>query len=242
MATKHGRNAVILWNSTDLTGYLNAADATTEVDNADTSTFGNSWRTNLAGLAANTYTFEGFHDVDVAASFTGALQTDGGVLSFCPGGGATIGDNVELVSATSTSLGRSASLDGAVALSWAVSAQTYVGFGWVLHPLGEDTNTTTGADRDDAAATQLGWTAHLHVTAVDGGSWVIKLQDAATTDWADVTGGAFTAATTATSQRLVSAAITTELRRHVRYVATRTGGSVGDGITFFLGYARSRAQ
>jgi hypothetical protein len=56
---------------------------------------------------------------------------------------------------------------------------------------------------------------------------------------ADVTGGAFTAATTATSQRLLSATSTTALRRYVRYVATRTGGAGGDGITFGLAYSRN---
>jgi hypothetical protein len=29
------------------------------------------------------------------------------------------------------------------------------------------------------------------------------------------------------------------LRRYVRYTATRTGGSVGNGITFHLSYARN---
>jgi hypothetical protein len=41
-----------------------------------------------------------------------------------------------------------------------------------------------------------------------------------------------------TSQRLTSAAGAT-LRRYVRYTATRTGGSVGNGITFALAYSRN---
>jgi hypothetical protein len=71
---------------------------------------------------------------------------------------------------------------------------------------------------------------------------VVKLQDASASnfsDGADVTGGAFTAATTPTSQRLQSATATTALRRYVRYVATRTGGAGGDGITFGLAYSRN---
>ena len=73
---------------------------------------------------------------------------------------------------------------------------------------------------------------------MDGGSWVIQLEDSADNgSWANVSGGAFTAATGATSQRLTSAAGAT-LRRYTRYTATRTGGSVGNGITFGLAIAR----
>jgi hypothetical protein len=118
-----------------------------------------------------------------------------------------------------------------------------IGFGDILHILTEDTNTTTGATKDDTAATATGWIAHLHVTAVDAGSWVVKLEDASASNFSDgavVTDGTFTAATGATSQRLVSAAETTALRRYVRYVATRTGGAGGDGITFALAYSRNR--
>jgi len=55
---------------------------------------------------------------------------------------------------------------------------------------------------------------------------------------ADVTGGAFTTAAAATQQRLLSASGAT-LRRYVRCVATRTGGAVGDRITFALAIARN---
>ena len=57
--------------------------------------------------------------------------------------------------------------------------------------------------------------------------------------YSDVSGGAFTAATGVTSQRQTSATDTADLRRYVRYVATRTGGAGGDGITFSLVYART---
>jgi hypothetical protein len=82
----------------------------------------------------------------------------------------------------------------------------------------------------------------LHVTAVDagGGSWVIKLEDSANgSDWTDVSAGAFAAKTAVGAERLRSAASTTTLRRYVRYTATRTGGSAGEGITFFVAYARN---
>ncbi len=126
-----------------------------------------------------------------------------------------------------------------MAFSWEALAEDAIIPGFVLHPLAEDTNTTTGSSRDDSASSSTGWLAHLHVTAVDGGSWVVKLEDSAdNSNWLDVSAGAFAAVTAAGGQRLASAADTTTLRRYVRYTATRTGGSAGNGITFSLHYAR----
>lgn len=244
MALAHGRSSRVHFGGLDLTGHLHTAELSIEVDNADVTTFDNSgWRSNVAGLAGVTASFEGYQDVALQATVHAALGVDSGVLSWCPSGGGTVGDLVRMLPVSATSLGESAGMDGAAALSWAVAAQGCPALGYVLRPKGEDTNTTTGATRDDSAATSTGWVAHLHVFAVDGGSWVVKLQDSAdSSSWSDVSGGAFAAATGATAERLVSAATTTTLRRYVRYVATRTGGSAGDGITFALGLSRVRYQ
>ena len=142
---------------------------------------------------------------------------------------------------TGTSYSESSPVGDIVAISWDAMSESAVAFGQVLHVLGVDTGTTTGATKDDTAAaiSATGWTCHLHVTAVSSGSWVVTVDDSANgTDWATI--ATFTAATGATSQRLVSAAATTAVRRYVRYVATATGGSTPT-ITFALAYARTRA-
>ena len=116
-----------------------------------------------------------------------------------------------------------------------------MGLGWALHAMAADAGTTTGATRNDLAASTAGWQAHLHVTAVTGSptSWTVKLQDSVDgTTWADVAGGAFTATTLPAAQRLASAAGAT-LRQYVRYVATVVGGTTPT-ITFGLAYARNR--
>lgn len=237
MPFKHGKDTAVLFNGTSLSPYLNSADLDISVDTADTSAFGSGWKSAIAGQAAVTFSCAGMYDVDQAA-LIGALTVDSGVLTFCPGGGATIGDRARLVAVTGTSYAESAPVGDVVGMSWEAQGETAVAFGDVLHPLGEDTNTTTGASRDDTAATSTGWTAHLHVTLVDGGTWVVKLQDSAdNSSWADLSGGAFGSVSGAGGARLTSSAGAT-LRRYVRYVATRTGGSAGDGITFHLSYAR----
>lgn len=242
MAFKHGKNTAVYFNAKDLSPYLTAADLDADVDTGDTTTFQSTWKTALAGQVGIKQGFQGFYDPTVT-ELTASLGVDFGsnVLTYCPAGAAAIADRARLLDVATTGYAETSPVGGIVAIKWAVMASGTVGFGDVLHPLAEDTNTTTGASKDDAAATSTGWIAHLHVTAVDAGSWVVKLQDSADNSaWADVSGASFAALTAAGKERLVSSSTTATLRRYVRYVATRTGGSAGDGITFFLAYSRNR--
>ncbi len=237
----HGRNTKVWFNEHDLGPYLNSIGFAGSRDTADSTTFASGgYREAVAGIRSTTVAAAGFHDADLT-EIDDAFDSGDGLLTWSPGAGSAIGDRAYLASIIGTSLGRSAPAGGVVAIAWDTMADTVTGLGQILHPKGEDTNTTTGASKDDGAATTTGWQSHLHVFAVDGGSWVIKLQDSANNSaWADVTGGAFAAVTGAASERLVSAGATTELRRYVRYLATRTGGTAGDGITFGLAYSRNR--
>lgn len=241
MTFKHGKNTTVLLGSADLSTYLNGDDLSVDLDTADTTVYAANWKSAIAGAASGKVDLSGLYDPAKADLPAMLLAMTPGVLTTCPAGGAAIGDLARLVSAIDTSYAESSPVGGVVAIKASIQADGTVGFGYMLHPLGEDTNTTTGANRDDTAATSTGWTAHLHVTLVDGGSWVVKLVDASASDFsdvADVSGGAFTAATGATSQRLTGAAGAT-LRRYVRYVATRTGGIAGNGITFALAISRN---
>lgn len=239
MAFAHGKGTEVLLDGVDVSVFLNAADTAIDVDTAETTAFKSAWKSFIAGTMGGKVDIGGMYDpadLTIRNTLTAAGTP---VLSVAPAGATAIGAQVRLVPVLSTAYTESSPVGGVVALRWSVLAASGVGLGWSLHPLAEDTNTTTGAGRDDAAQTLTGWQAQLHVTAVDAGSWVVKLQDSADgSAWADVSGGAFAAATAAGGQRLVSAAGAT-LRRHVRYVATRTGGTAGDGITFALAYARN---
>lgn len=239
MTTLHGKNTKVWFNKYDLGPYLSSIGYAGSKETADATNFASGGNKEyVAGQRSTTVSAAGFHDVDMT-EINDAMDSGSGLLTWSPGAGTAIGDRAYLASIIGTSLQTSAPLGGVVALAWDSMAATVTGLGQILHPKGEDTNTTTGATKDDAAATTTGWQAHLHVFAVDAGSWVVKLQDSANgSAWTDVSGGAFAAATGATSERLVSAAGAT-LRRYLRYIATRTGGSAGDGITFALAYARN---
>lgn len=238
MAFLHGRGSAVYFGGIDLSPYLNSASLSASCETADTSTFGSTWTSAIPGIQSATLSTGGFYDPGLTTLDTN-LAADQGVLTFVPGNATAVGDMARMLLVTATSYERSSSVGDAVTFSWEAMSQAPVIPGRVLHPNGEDTNTTTGSSRNDGAATTTGWTAQLHVFLVDGGSWVIKLEDSAdNSSWSDVSGGAFTAATTVTAQRLQSAAGAT-LRRYVRYTATRTGGSAGQGITFALIYGRA---
>lgn len=239
MAFIHGKNTSVYLGAIDLSPFLDSMELAADADFAETTTFHATWKTGLVGTIGAKVDYSGLYDPTELQLGTMLMAGTPGVLTYCPGGATAIGDRARLVDALETQFGQTSPVGGAVALKGSFSTATSVGFGDVLHPLAKDTNTTTGAEKDDGAATTTGWTAHLHVIAVDGGTWVVKLQDAASSgSYTDLSGGAFTGATGATSQRLVSASGAT-LRRYVRYVATRTGGSGGDGITFALAYSRN---
>lgn len=244
MAFKHGKSTAVWLGGKDLSPYLNAADFSVDIDTADTTVFGSSWKTALAGVGSAKADFNGLYDPTMT-DLQSLLTLDPGVaatvLTIAPAGALAIGDRARLLDVIETAYSESSPVGGAIATKWSVydARNAAPGDGQILHLLSIDTNTTTGAEKDDAAATTAGWQAHLHVIAVSGGSWVVKLQDAAVSNtYTDLTGGAFTAATGSTAQHLQGAAGST-LRRYIRYVATRTGGIAGDTITFALAYSRN---
>ncbi|WP_413102218.1 hypothetical protein [Streptomyces sp. Inha503] len=89
-----------------------------------------------------------------------------------------------------------------------------------------DTTGTSGSSVDfGTGSTSFGLQAYLHVFAVTGTSVTVKLQqssdDGGADAWADVTGGAFTAATGVTSQRIATSGSQT-VERYLRIVTTGT--------------------
>ncbi len=94
-----------------------------------------------------------------------------------------------------------------------------------------DTTATNGASIDNAASTAFGLQAYLHVFAVTGTSVTVKLQDSPdNTTFTDVTGGAFTAATTVASQRIATVNTQT-VARYLRVATTGTFSNAQFAVT-----------
>lgn len=87
-----------------------------------------------------------------------------------------------------------------------------------------DTTATEGDPVDFTAGSSFGLSAYLHVMAFTGTSVVVKLQESSDDDvdtYVDVVGGAFTAATGVTSQR-IQTATGLAVERYLRVVTTGT--------------------
>ena len=245
MAPKYGAGTSVWLDLIDASQFFNEAGIDLSVETAETTTFqpgiSPAWKAFIEGVASSKVTVKGFYDQVNDAAMFGKIRNGGSVLTYGPQGLVAIGDPARLVLVHDTAVAESSPVGGAVLMSAAFASDAAVGLGWALHPIAADSGTTTGATRNDLAATTAGWQAHLHVTAVTGAptSWTVKLQDSADgSAWADVTGGTFTSTTIPAAQRLVSAAGAT-LRRYVRYVATVVGGTAPT-VTFGLAYSRNR--
>jgi hypothetical protein len=111
------------------------------------------------------------------------------------------------------------------------------GFGteWgVLLTAGKQTfaSAAAGTAIDDGAATAFGLAAYLHVISLASGSATVAIQDSAdNSSFANVTGGVFTAATGATSQRLQTGP-TAAVRRYARVNVTGTFSNLVAVVAF----------
>lgn len=89
-----------------------------------------------------------------------------------------------------------------------------------------DTSATNGTGVDSGAATSFGLQAYLHVFAFTGTSVTIKLQESSDNGsgdaFADVTGGAFTAVTTAPGFQRIQTTRALAVERYLRVVTSGT--------------------
>jgi predicted secreted protein len=91
VAFRHGKNAAVTVDAVDLSAFCDDLSLSTSKDTADTTTFGNDWRTNLAGLRGATFDLSGNYDPTAstgpAAVLFEALDSDDPVaVEYYPGG------------------------------------------------------------------------------------------------------------------------------------------------------------
>ena len=62
MAFSHGKNAALTLNAGVLAAFLENIDFQTTLDTADTTTFGATWKTSVAGIPSGSISFSGYYD------------------------------------------------------------------------------------------------------------------------------------------------------------------------------------
>lgn len=90
-----------------------------------------------------------------------------------------------------------------------------------------DTAATNGASLNNGAASSLGLSAYLHVTAFSGTDVTMKVQsssdDGAGDAFATITGGTFTQVTGVTAERIVTS-LTQAVEQYLRVITETSGG------------------
>lgn len=239
MAFKHGKGTEVLLDEKDVSVWLNKADMSVDVEAADATTFKKNWHVFWPGLADGKFESGGFYD-PLFEDVRQTLQvTPDSIVSWAPGGATAFGDPVRMMAGVTPNYKESAPVGGMTMFTWGVKSSDTLGIGHTYHPLAAETVTGFSAYFDGGAATLLGAVAHLHVTAISGTATptvTVKFRDAtsgAGAGLADITGGAFAAATTIQAQRLV---IPGTIRQFVRVDWTITG--TNPSLTFAVALAR----
>ena len=91
---RHGLNAAVYIGTNNLSGYLDQADKSTDVDTAETTVFGNSWKQYLAGLIGTTLSISGSYDGTATTGPAALMETciangTAWTWKFFPGGSAS---------------------------------------------------------------------------------------------------------------------------------------------------------
>lgn len=142
--------------------------------------------------------------------------------------GTTLGDESVGLVGKQVNYDASRGDDGALTFGVNVQANSY-GLDWCRQLTAgrrTDTAATNGTAIDTLASASFGFQAYLQVFSVTGTSVTVTLEDSAdNVSFAAITGGAFTAVTSAgapTAQRIQSTSDTATVRRYVRAVTSGT--------------------
>jgi hypothetical protein len=241
MSFAHGKDTDIYLGGYDLTAYFNDVSVNREADLAETSTFGNTAKTFLAGLKDAVASLAGFFDgaANAVDERLNAMFAQSTVCSFF-WAGDTIGNRAMLMSGIENSYEIGASVGDAVGVSAEIQASGGADSGVSLAEKSARATTggtnLTSVDFGAASTSSSGFVTNLHVFGVTGApTLTAKIQDSAdNVTFADVTGGAFTAATGVTSQQLTSSSVS--VRRYVRVTYIVAGASTT--VTFAVSFAK----
>jgi hypothetical protein len=72
LAPRHGKAAALTLNTKDLSTFMENLDISFDVDQADTTAFGSTWKSSISGIPSGKLEFSGFYD-PTAVSGPGAV-------------------------------------------------------------------------------------------------------------------------------------------------------------------------
>lgn len=121
MAFRHGRLAEITINTKDLSTFCDTLDLSIDVDTADTTAFGSSWKSSVVGVAGSKLDLSGSFDPTAttgpAAVLVGCITGAAAVAVVHKPGGTASGQRTNSFNAIVTSYSESSPVGGRVSFS-----------------------------------------------------------------------------------------------------------------------------
>lgn len=259
---RSGKDQALYFNNANMGQILQNVTVSASVGDLDTTVFGNSDRTRIAGLRDGTVTYEGLFDgtalSTASTATTGALDakfqsalaasTDP-IVTYGPEGD-TLGRRARLFRHVQTEYVASSPANDVVKVTAAGAMSTRADYGVWLHALAARTSTSstfTSVDSGYDAGTTGGGVAHLHVTADSTlTSVVVKIQhssaaSASTASWADlITFTSFDESTIAAAAQ--RSTVSGTIKRRTRTIISTFTGGAGKSATFATAFARRGKQ
>lgn len=225
MTFYHGKNCALLVNATNVSTIFKGATTSVDVDVAETSCFGQNYKTFVAGQGDSKVELEGFYDTLLSSVPRNTLFATPAVVTVGPAG-LQFGDLARLVAPHTVNYTESAPLGDVVMANLSLQSDAEVGFGNVYRAPDAVavivTGNGTGIDLL-AAVTGATWVFHAHVITITGTTPTVTLKVQDSTDnvsFADLSGATTTSINAAGAQRITAVGT---VRRYVRVVHTITG-------------------
>ena len=237
MAFIHGKDTVVLLGKDNVTSYFHEHSAAVEVEMHDSTVYGKSAKTYVAGLIDGTVSLGGLWDGAASAIDSILSALIGAAASVLTIGlnGTTVGNRATLASPLETSYEIDDSVSELVGISFEGQSDDRVETGLFLHNLVAETVTGIAVSQDNGGASAAGAVGHLHLTAVSGTTPTMTVfleHSTNNTTWATLL--TFTAlAGTTTSERKT---VTGTVNRYLRASWTITG--TAPSYTFAVACAR----
>jgi hypothetical protein len=167
MAFIHGKDTKVFMDSTDLSSFLSSADPSRTVDVGETTTFGSSNKTFVAGEKDATVSFAGFFDSTADGIVQGLVGANDKValIGF---NGVDATDDCMFGKGVTTNYGISSPVGDVVAVTFDLQASGFFS-GNVLENA-TVTASGNGTARDNASSTANGGGAFIIATSVSGTS------------------------------------------------------------------------
>lgn len=235
---RHGKRTAVLLNGTDMSPFLNEATTTTEIETAETTTFGDTDKTYIVGLADGTISTSGLFDSTAGASdavLRGLIAQEDNTFTVLPEGN-TAGTRSILANGQLTSYEISSPVADVISISAEVQADGGLLNGVALTGL-ESTGSAsaTTSEINNSASTSNGGLFNLHVTSnTHDGSATIKVQHSSdNVTYADLVTFTSVSASTTGGESITS---TGAVNQYLRTLSTLAGAS--GSVTYHVSAAR----